>query len=185
MDRIGFVPPLRYGEIAQCKIHWDLDPRSQHTTYQAIVYLTDVTHERAPFCVVPSVLQDIDGWLARQPEGLDLSAADFSGEETVPILGRAGDLIIWNAKLPHGPGPNRASIPRVMQAVSMFPAPESGLPKPWFVNWTREEQVNWWLTKRAPPWWRNVPNQQDPEPGELAILTELGERLVGLKKWFT
>ena len=30
-------------------------------------------------------------------------------------------------------------------------------------GWTQEEQVGWWRTKRAPPWWRDVPRQLDPE----------------------
>jgi hypothetical protein len=39
------------------------------------------------------------------------------------------------------------------------------------------------VLRRAPPWWRDVPGQVDPEPGEPAILTEHGQRLVGLKPW--
>lgn len=174
MDRIGFVPPRRPGDIENCEIHWDMDPRGQ-TIYQAIVYLTDVTAERAPFCAVPQVFQDVDAWLAKQPENVEFSSANFSNEPTVAVPGKAGDLIIWNSKLPHGPGANRAANPRVMQAVTMLP--------PLNANWTREEQISWWRTKRAPPWWRDVPGQMDPEPGEPATLSELGQRLVGMKQW--
>lgn len=174
MDRIGFIPPLRPGDPETCEIHWDMDPRGP-LTYQAIVYLTDATVERAPFCTVPKVFQDLDAWLAKQPQNIEFSSADFSGEPTVPVPGKAGDLIIWNSKLPHGPGPNRATTPRVMQAVTMFPASN--------VSWTREQQVGWWRTKRAPPWWRDVPGQVDPEPGEPALLTEHGQRLIGLRQW--
>ena len=174
IDRIGFVPPLRPTDIQQCEMHWDLDPRGE-AVYQAIVYLTDASLERAPFSTVPQVFQDPEAWLARQPQSFDFSCADFSGEPTVAVPGNAGDLIIWNSRLPHGPGPNRADDPRVMQAVTMFPPSKA--------SWTREEQIDWWRTKRAPPWWRDVPGQVDPEPGEPALLTAHGERLLGLREW--
>jgi hypothetical protein len=175
MDRIGFVPPLRSTDVETCQIHWDIDPRGE-AVYQAIVYLTDVPPDRAPFSAVPRIFQQLDAWLARQQsEHLDFDAADFSAEPTVTVPGHAGDLIIWNSKLPHGPGPNRAKTPRVMQAVTLFPPAKA--------NWTREEQIEWWRSKRAPPWWRDVPGQVDPEPGEPAVLSELGRRLVGLSPW--
>jgi hypothetical protein len=173
MDRIGFVPPLRPSDIDGCSLHWDLDPRGD-ATYQAIVYLTDVDSDRAPFSAAPQVFHHLEEWLARMPEKLDFSCADFSREATVPVLGRAGDLVIWNSKLPHGPGANRSSSPRVMQAVTMFPPSKAA--------WTRDEQIGWWRTKRAPPWWRDVPGQVDPEPGAPAALTELGQALIGLRE---
>src|SRR3569833_1171456 len=174
MDRIGFVPPLRAGEVETCQLHWDMAPRGP-SVYQGIVYLTDVTADRAPFTAAPRIFENLADWLAAQPEGFDFSEVDFSNEPTVAVEGKAGDLIIWSSKLPHGPGANHASQPRVMQAVSMFP--------PANADWTREEQIGWWQTKRAPPWWRDVPGQADPEPGPPATLTEHGQRLVGLKSW--
>jgi len=174
MDRIGFVPPLRPEEKLSSQIHWDLDPLGE-PIYQAIVYLTDAPPERAPFSAVPSVFQDLNHWLADQPETIDYSSRDFSNEPTVPVPGRAGDLIIWDSRLPHGPGPNYALTPRVMQAVTMMP--------PSRAEWTQDEQIEWWRTKRAPPWWRDVPGQVDPERGEPAVLSEHGERLLGLRKW--
>ncbi len=174
MDRIGFVPPLRPDEIESSQLHWDMDPREQ-PIYQGIVYLTDVTADRAPFTAVPRIFQNLREWLASQPEGFDFSCVDFSNEPTVSIEGTAGDLILWNSGLPHGPGANHASMPRVMQAVTMFP--------PSRAHWTQEEQIGWWQTKRAPPWWRDVPGQADPEPGPPAELTDHGQRLVGLKQW--
>jgi catechol 2,3-dioxygenase-like lactoylglutathione lyase family enzyme len=181
MDRIGFVPPLRPGEEARCELHWDMDPRAT-SAYQAIVYLTDVPLERAPFTAVPSIFRDLDAWLGTQPE-LDFAKTDFSSETAVPVPGHAGDLIIWNSKLPHGPGANRSPLPRVMLAVTMFPAEESPLRASTSLTWSRSEQIEWWRTKRAPPWWRDVPNQRDPEPGPTALLTDLGRRLVGIEKW--
>lgn len=172
MDRIGFVPPLRPLESEECTIHWDLDPRGE-ATYQAMVYLAEAGPERAPFTAATQVFENLETWLARMPPQFDFNEVNFSGEPTVAVPGNAGDLIIWNSKLPHGPGANRASSPRVMQAVNLFPINHA--------KWTRDAQIDWWQTKRAPPWWRDVPGQRDPEPGTPASLTEHGQRLVGLR----
>jgi hypothetical protein len=182
MDRIGFVPPLRPHDTGP-RMHWDNDPRSSARTYQAIVYLTDAPADRAPFCSLPSVYQNLKAWLADKPPEWSHRSADFTSQEMTPVPGKAGDLIIWDSRLPHGPGWNRSSSPRLMHAVSMFRAPRQGGGWPGVRDWPKEEQIEWWATKRAPPWWRNVPLQVDPEPGEPAELTSLGRRLVGLDAW--
>ena len=182
MDRIGFVPPYRAGDAGP-RMHWDGDPRLSVTNYQAIVYLSDATPERAPFCALPHIYQNLAAWLADKPPEWTHRGVDLSREELTPVPGEAGDLVIWNAKLPHGPGWNHSPVPRLMQAVSMFRAPRQGGGWPGVRDWPCEEQVEWWQTKRAPPWWRNVRHQVDPEPGEPAALTPLGRRLVGLESW--
>jgi hypothetical protein len=182
MDRIGFVPPYREGDPGP-RMHWDGDPRLSVTNYQAIVYLTDAPGERAPFCTLPHVYRNLAAWLADKPADWSHRSADFSAEPMTEVPGHAGDLLIWNAKLPHGPGWNRAHSPRLMQAVSMFRAPRSGGGWPGVRDWPKEEQIEWWQTKRPPPWWRNVPLQVDPEPGEPAHLSALGRRLVGVDDW--
>lgn len=182
MDRIGFVPPYRPGDPGP-RMHWDGDPRLAVTNYQAIVYLTGATAERAPFCALPNIYQNLEAWLANTPAEWSHRSADFSREPLTPVPGAAGDLIIWNAKLPHGPGWNHSPEPRLMQAVSMFRAPRRGGGWPGVRDWPKEEQIEWWQTKRPPPWWRNVRHQVDPEPGEPATLTPLGRRLVGLEDW--
>lgn len=182
MDRVGFIPPLRRGEPERCALHWDIDPRIESRIYQAIVYLTDASPDRAPFTTVPGIYQGLDAWFEDRPD-FDFTQVDFSAEEAFPFPGRSGDLVIWDSRLPHGPGINRSSLPRIMLAVTMFPAEESPLRGSTPLHWSREEQIEWWRTKRAPPWWRDVPNQRDPEPGAPAVLTELGRRLVGIEKW--
>jgi hypothetical protein len=41
----------------------------------------------------------------------------------------------------------------------------------------------WWKTKRAPEQWRGLAGQLDPEPGEQAMLSELGLKLLGALPW--
>jgi hypothetical protein len=182
MDRVGFVPPWRHGDPGP-RMHWDVDPRHGATNYQGIIYLTDATPERAPFCTLPSIYRNLSAWLADKPAEWSHRSADFSSLEATPVPGRAGDLIIWNSKLPHGPGYNHSPEPRLMQAVSMFPAPRRGGGWPGMRDWSKQEQIEWWQAKRPPPWWRGVPLQVDPEPGEPAELSALGRRLVGLDDW--
>ncbi len=182
MDRIGFVPPWREGDPGP-RMHWDNDPRMPARNYQGIVYLTDAPPERAPFCTLPAVYQDLQRWLSDKPAEWSHRSADFSAWEMTPVPGNAGDLLIWDARLPHGPGYNRSLSPRLMQAVSMLRAPRQGGGWPGVRDWPKDEQIEWWQSKRAPPWWRNVPLQTDPEPGPPAELTALGRRLVGLEDW--
>jgi hypothetical protein len=124
MDRIGFVAPLRPGDKS-ARLHWDRDPRDNVRNYQAIVYVTDAPSDGAPFSAVPSVFRDLDDWLCQQPLDSTFRAADFSTEDVVSVPGKAGDLVIWDARLPHGPGPNTAARPRVLQAVSHVPCASS------------------------------------------------------------
>jgi hypothetical protein len=182
MDRVGFVPPWREGD-PRPRMHWDHDPRMPARNYQGIVYLTDAPAERAPFCTIPSVYQNITAWWADKPLSYSHRDADFSREEMTPVPGAAGDLIIWDSRLPHGPGWNRSDSPRLMQAVSMLKAPRQGGGWPGVRDWPKEEQIEWFETRRPPPWWRNVALQLDPEPWERAVLTPLGRRLVGIDDW--
>jgi len=182
MDRAIFLPPARHTH-PRLGLHWDIDPRIDSGVVQGIVYLTDTPSERGAFLAVPSVLQQLDSWLARQPADFDFTHADFSGEEAVAVPGKAGDVIIWNPRLPHGPGENTSSLPRMVQAITMFPAPSGEVTTVAGGAWTRAEQISWWREKRPPPWWRGLHGQQDPEPGEPARLTELGRKLIGLDRW--
>lgn len=110
---------------------------------QALVYLTDTPPERGTFLAVPAVWQQLDARLAHQPAGFDFTQADFSSEEVVAAPGRAGDVIIWHPRLPHGPGENTSSLPRAMQAITMFPAPNGEVITVAGGVWTQAEQISW------------------------------------------
>ena len=43
------------------------------------------------------------------------------GARAVPVVGEAGDLVIWHTLLPHGPGRNVGGAPRVSAYVAMLP----------------------------------------------------------------
>src|SRR5262249_31607754 len=94
---------------------------------------------------------------------------------TTPVEGKAGDVILWSSKLPHGSAANLSAQPRIAAFVCMQPSPRDLK--------FRESMKRWWLTKRAPDRWRGVPGQFDPEPGPPAVLSDLGLRLIGVRPW--
>ena len=91
-DRLGVKLP---GE-GPLGIHLDEDPETGPHVFGGLVYLTDAPAERGAFCCKPR-------------------------DEIVPVPGRAGDLVLWDIRLPHGNLANTDTSPRVVQYVSMFP----------------------------------------------------------------
>ena len=95
--------------------------------------------------------------------------------KTTQVEGKAGDVILWSTKLPHGTATNLSNHPRIAAFVTMQPPADYAQ--------LRESLKTWWLTKRAPDYWRGMPGQVDPEPGAPAVLSELGLKLIGALPW--
>ena len=53
---------------------------------------------------------------------VDATEPDVTGREIVQVTGNAGDLVLWNALLPHRGGKNTGKTPRITQYISMRPA---------------------------------------------------------------
>jgi hypothetical protein len=87
-------------------IHWDADPRTAGPAYGGLVHLTDTPLSRGPFRAVPSLFRDVAGWFERHPGAGtrpgDLWDIDVQGHASVPVPGCAGDLLLWDVRLPHG-----------------------------------------------------------------------------------
>ena len=115
-DRLGVKVPGRRG----MRIHHDVDPHRPPKVYGGLVYLTDTPAERGAFRCVPGIFRDMAGWLERHP-GAGIDVVDPEGHDVVAVPGRAGDLVMWDVRLPHANGENLADAPRVVQYVSMFP----------------------------------------------------------------
>jgi Phytanoyl-CoA dioxygenase (PhyH) len=181
MDRGGFKPPARgdarYDRVSA--IHWDAKPRERLLEaapwLQGMIFLTDTTEEAGPFECVPSLYRDVAAWLAAHPDPKD-NEPDVGDRRIVRVTGRAGDLVIWNALLPHRGGRNDGTAPRITQYVSMR---EAGSAE------EAAERVGLWRDRRVPPWWRSwPPTVLDPEPGDgPAHLDALGRKLLGLDLW--
>jgi ectoine hydroxylase-related dioxygenase (phytanoyl-CoA dioxygenase family) len=145
---------------------------------QAVVLLTNVERDGGGFQCLPEVYRNLDMWLRQNASHADFDffRPGLDRCKATQVEGKAGDVILWSTRLPHGSAANWSLRPRVAFFVSMQPGPvdSAGL---------RESMKRWWLTKRAPDYWRGLPGQQDPEPGVPAALSELGLRLIGALPW--
>lgn len=123
IDRVGFHPPERPGFRSQRPpLHWDVSlvaPIPFGT--QGILYLTDTPPEQGALSLVPGFQRRIERWLADLPPGADPRRESFESQAR-PIGARAGDMVIWHQALPHGPGPNRGALPRLVQYLNLAPA---------------------------------------------------------------
>jgi ectoine hydroxylase-related dioxygenase (phytanoyl-CoA dioxygenase family) len=156
-------------------IHWDTDPRSPGPLeVQGMVFLTDAPVDQGPFLCVPSLFADLDGWLAAHPDRGIEDLGDLDGHEVVSVPLEAGDLLIWDVRLPHAGGANRGRAPRLSVPIRMYR--EGGESE-------RRERIRCWKQRRAPKVWRGWKGQLDPEPGAPAELTGLGRKLLGLDRW--
>ena len=125
---------------------------------QAVVLLTDVGRDEGGFQCLPGVYRNLDDWLeifARRDD-FDFYSPGLNHWKATQIDGKAGDVILWSTKLPHGSAINLSNRPRVAAFVTMQPNDDAQY---------RESLKSWWLTKRAPEHWRGLPGQFDPEPG--------------------
>ena len=122
-DRCGFNPPERPGHsYGGQAMHWDV---SLHQPIpfatQGILYLTDTPPEQGALTLVPGFHRRAGDWLAGLPAGSDPRALDLRTLGPVPVGAQAGDLIIWHHALPHGPSPNRGTMPRLVQYINLTP----------------------------------------------------------------
>lgn len=169
MDRAIYKVPSHPDFPDESRLHWDLDPRvPREPAYQGMIFLTDTPAEQGAFECVPAIFRDLPSYLR------DHAPEDPVDGPTVRAPVSAGDLVLWDARLPHHGGANTGDRPRMSLAVVMNPAGTEE---------ERHERIGWWRDRRAPPWWRGWPGQVDPEPGGPAALTALGRRLVGLDPW--
>lgn len=180
MNRCIFRPPVHPGfpTVSHGTIHWDSDPRRPGPgSLQAVVLLTDVNRDGGGFQCIPDVYRNLEKWLQRYANSseFDFFNPGLNEWPTKQVGGKAGDMILWSTKLPHGTATNSSQRPRIAAFVSMQPPAED--------EHLRKSMKEWWLTKRAPDYWRGLPGQLDPEPGSPAVLSELGLKLIGVLPW--
>ena len=178
LDSCRFTPPWKPGFGEPNRIHWDYDPwNAEMRVFQGVVALNETAANQGGFRCVPSLYQERDAWW-RSPS-LDQDGAknwlakNIEGREIVNVAAQAGDLIVWDSRLPHSNSKNISSVPRIAFYVTMGPMDEA----------LRQANVESWRTGRCVPWWRNRRGYDRPEPWAPAILTQLGRRLLGLDDW--
>ncbi|MDO8967736.1 phytanoyl-CoA dioxygenase family protein [Algoriphagus sp.] len=182
IDRANLNFPIRPGFEYKGFIHWDYDPDTKPQNVQGVLALADQTDENmGGFQCIPWLFRNYDEWKLTQPADRNRYQPDITGleDKLVKVKMEAGDLLIFNSSLPHGIRPNRSEDKvRIAQYVAMVPAQEHDQA---IVEW----RINSWKNRVAPEGYafpgdpRNWEQTRYPK----ADLTELGEKLLGLKKW--
>ncbi len=178
LDSCRFTPPWRPGFAEPFGIHWDRDPWDSNPSFlQGVLALADTEPDQGGFRCVPSLWNDRDAW-PRAPtvdaDGGEDWLANTTGREIVHVSALAGDLIVWDSRLPHGNSKNLSTTPRLAFYVLMSPAAHGPM---------RNANVESWRSGRCVPWWRDRPGYDRVGPWPPADLTDLGRRLLGLNNW--
>ena len=180
IDRANLNFPVRDDHHFPGFIHWDIDtslsPR-QHNV-QGVLALSDTGENTGGFQCIPELFRDFDTWVSGQPADRDPFQPDISGYSITPVNVQAGDLLIFNSMLPHGIRPNHSDRPRMAQYIAMTPALEDN-------EELRQWRIKSWKERLAPEGYAfpGDPRGWEQKKHKTAELTELGEKLLGLKKW--
>ncbi len=180
IDRVNFNPPARPDWDFRGFIHWDVDTSLRPIPFsvQGILCLTDTDAAQGGFQCVPEIFRNLEEWIESQPKGRDPWRPALRGEEVRRLETRAGDLLIWHCALPHGTSVNRTDRPRMAQYISMFPAQEEN-------EEMRRQRIECWRRRSSPEGiaFPGDPRRREEQANRPARLTELGEKLLGLRDW--
>jgi hypothetical protein len=180
IDRANLNFPIRPGFEYKGFIHWDYDPETKPQNVQGVLALADQTDENmGGFQCIPELFRTYDTWKLTQPDDRDHFKPDTTGFEPVKVKMEAGDLLIFNSLQPHGIRPNRSGNKvRIAQYIAMMPAQEDD-------EELRQWRISSWKERRAPEGYAfpGDPRKWEQTKYEAAKLSELGEKLLGLRKW--
>lgn len=180
IDRANFNVPERAGHEYKGFVHWDFDSRTRPIPLrvQGVLSLEDTYPGQGGFQCVPGFHNRLDEWAKTQPEDRDPYHPDLTGMDVQRIETKAGDLLIWHVALPHGNSQNTSNRPRLAQYITMYPAQDDN-------ETARQERVRLWQERLHPQNHSAFPGDSRRWEAQFgpARLTELGEKLLGLKRW--
>jgi hypothetical protein len=180
IDRANLNLPIRPGFEYKGFIHWDYDPETKPQNVQGVLALADQTDENmGGFQCVPELFRTYDTWKLTQPDDRDHFKPDVSGFNIEKVKMEAGDLLIFNSLQPHGIRPNTSGNKvRLAQYIAMMPAQEDD-------EELRQWRISSWRDRKAPEGYAfpGDPRKWEQTKYGTAKLNELGEKLLGLKKW--
>lgn len=180
IDRANLNLPLRPGFEYKGFIHWDYDPETKPQNVQGVLALADQDDENmGGFQCVPELFRTYDTWKLTQPEDRNHFQPDVTGFEIVKVKMNAGDLLIFNSSQPHGIRANRSKDKvRLAQYIAMMPAQEDD-------EALRQWRIRSWREREAPQGYAfpGDPRNWEQTRYQTAELSELGQKLLGLKRW--
>jgi len=182
IDRANLNLPIRPGFEYKAFIHWDYDPETKPQNVQGVLALCDQDDvQMGGFQCIPELYRTYDTWKLSQPADRDHFKPDIRGleDKIVKVEMMAGDLLIFNSTQPHGIRPNLTKDkPRLAQYISMMPAEEDN-------DALRLWRIKSWKDRIAPEGhaFPGDPRRLEQIKYNTAELTELGEKLLGLRSW--
>jgi ectoine hydroxylase-related dioxygenase (phytanoyl-CoA dioxygenase family) len=123
IDKVSFNPPETADfKFAGSLLHWDVSLKQPIPfALQGLLYLTDCGPEDGAFHCVPGFHNKIAGWMDDLQKEEQPREKAVSTLKPVPVLGHAGDFIIWHQALPHCATPNHGTLPRMVQYLTYIP----------------------------------------------------------------
>ncbi|MCD9026149.1 phytanoyl-CoA dioxygenase family protein [Cohnella silvisoli] len=185
LDRVNMKPPKRddHEHLSESFIHWDRDTsnlkfplRIPSGGLQGVLYLADTASNQGGFQCAPGLFRNLQQYIESQPADRDPRVPNLEGYEIIPITGEAGDLLIWDALLPHGNGENLSNDIRFAQYILMHPSQP-------------DNKENAEARIRAFQRYESTFLPGDPRGWERgsgkgpAVLSQLGRRLLGIESW--
>ncbi|PKB18303.1 phytanoyl-CoA dioxygenase family protein [Flavobacterium sp. 5] len=123
IDKVSFNPPeTEEFNFLGSSLHWDTS-LYQPIPFglQGLLYLTDCGINDGAFHCVPEFHNKINHWLDNLEPNENPREIALKTLHPKPIIGNAGDFIIWNNKLPHCATPNKGKSPRMVQYLTYLP----------------------------------------------------------------
>ncbi|EJK87765.1 phytanoyl-CoA dioxygenase family protein [Rhizobium sp. AP16] len=181
IDRANLNAPKKVKGNPNGFIHWDVDTsrRPLPIGVQGVLSLKKQDGDVGGFQCVPELFERFEEWEKTQPADRDPMHPDMMGLSVVNIEMEPGDLMIFNSLLAHGVRPNHAeNRVRMAQYVSMHPAEFDDVVE-------REERIRLWRERDHPKRdsFPGDPREWEKHNAETAVLTPLGEKLLGLTAW--
>ncbi|NTG01214.1 phytanoyl-CoA dioxygenase [Agrobacterium rhizogenes] len=181
IDRANLNAPKKVRGNPNGFIHWDVDTsrRPLPIGVQGVLSLKKQDGDVGGFQCVPELFERFEEWEKTQPADRDPMHPDMTGLSVVNIEMEPGDLMIFNSLLAHGVRPNHAeNRVRMAQYVSMHPAEFDDVVE-------REERIRLWRERDHPKRdsFPGDPREWEKHNAETAVLTPLGEKLLGLTAW--
>lgn len=123
IDKVSFNPPETNDfTFLGSPLHWDTSLKQPiKFGLQGLLYLSDCGINDGAFHCVAGFHNTISHWLN------NLNANENPREKAIttlvpkPIIGNAGDFIIWDNRLPHCATPNKGENPRMVQYLTYLP----------------------------------------------------------------
>ncbi len=123
IDKVSFNPPENDSyKFRGSSLHWDVSLQLPIPfKLQGLLYLTDVKQDSGAFHCVPGFHHQIESWMKSLPQKANPRDIAIQDLKPIPVLGNAGDFVIWHQGLPHCATPNTSNLPRMVQYMTYLP----------------------------------------------------------------